>query len=147
MRARTAALAFAAALVVALAVPLIASAGTPLTAHLTGKQIVNPNGGAPNGSASVVLKVNRVERRICFTINYKGLTKVTGAHLHKGNAGQIARPIVTLFSGSKASPAKGCVKGLKQRIVKRLKRKPSQHYVDIDTKKYPNGAVRGQLSR
>ena len=147
MRARTAALAFAAALVVALAVPLIASAGTPLTAHLTGNQIVNPNGGAPNGSASVVLKVNRVERRICFTINYKGLTKVTGAHLHKGNAGQIARPIVTFFDrGVANSPQKGCVSA-PSRVVSRLKRKPAQHYVDIDSRSRPNGAVRGQLSR
>jgi CHRD domain len=33
------------------------------------------------------------------------------------------------------------------RIVKRLKQKPEAHYVDVDTSKYPDGAIRGQLSK
>ena len=43
---------------------------------------------------------------------------------------------MTLFNGSKPT-ARGCVKNLKKRIVKRLKRKPSQHYLDIDHVELP----------
>ena len=135
----------AAALCVALAVPMVASGATRISAHLTAGQIVNPNGGDPGATADIKLRVNRVKQRICFRITYRNLEQVTGSHLHRGDQGEIARPIVTLFEGDEASPARGCVRDVRKRIVKRLKRKPEAHYVDIDTKAYPDGAVRGQL--
>ena len=137
-----------AAAAVCLAIPIVASGATGISAHLTGAQVVNPNGGDPDGSANVNLRVNRQKARVCYTITYKNLeARVTGAFLHKGSAGQIARPIITLFKGDIASPVQGCVHDLKKRIVKRLKRKPTQHYVDIDTRNFPDGAIRGQLTR
>ena len=137
-----------AAAIAVLAMPLTASAGTLITAHATGEQVVNASGGDPDGSASFRLKVNRVEQRICYTISFRGIQDVTGAFLHKGGPGQIARPILTLFDrGVANSPQKGCVHNVRKRIVKRLKRKPSGHYVDLTSKKHPNGAVRGQLKR
>ena len=138
----------ATAVVGLLAIPMSASAHTVLTAHATGGQVVNPAGGDPKGSATFVLQVNRVKGRICFHITFTGIKDVTSANLHKGGAGQIARPIVNFFDTGRAdSPEKGCVRNVKSRIVKRLKRKPSQHYVDIDSQDRPNGAVRGQLVR
>lgn len=136
----------AAALCVALAIPLAASAGTVISSQLTAGQIVNPNGGDRDGTASIRLRVNRVKQRICYRITYRNLDKVTGSHLHKGAKGEIARPILTLFEGNQASPASGCLRDVRKRVVKRLKRKPAAHYVDIDTKAYPDGALRGQLS-
>jgi hypothetical protein len=133
---------------VALAIPMFASGATGITAHLTGADVVNPNGGDPDGSANITMRVNRVKGRICFVLTYKKLSgHVTGAFLHKGGEGDIARPIVTLFEGDHASPVQACVHDLRDRIVKRLKRKPQAHYVDIDTSKYPDGAVRGQLRK
>ena len=147
MRKKALLLGATAVLAAALIAPSGASAGTLLTSHLTGKQIVNPSGGDPAGSATVILKVNRQKARICWTLNYKKLTGIRGMFLHKGGPGQIARPIVTFFTGSQPNGAHGCAKNLKKRIVKRLKRKGGNHYLDITTSKYPNGAVRGQLSR
>ena len=136
-----------AALAVALTIPAFSSAHTVLTAHATGGQIVNPGGGDPKGAATFVLKVNRVKSRICFNIKFSKIKDATSAHLHKGRAGQIARPIVTFFDrGVANSPQKGCVSA-PSRVVSRLKRKPAQHYVDIDSRSRPNGAVLGQLSR
>lgn len=131
-----------------LALPLVASAGTGITARATGGQVVNPSGGDPDGKANFRLKVNRVKQRICYRISFHGIDDVTGGFLHKGNPGQIARPIVTFFEARDAdSPQKGCVHDVRKRIVKRLKRKPSAHYVDLTSKKHPDGAVRGQLQR
>ena len=131
-----------------LAVPMIATGATGITAHLTGAEVVNPNGGDPDGSANITLRVNRVKGRVCFVLTYKKLSgHVTGAFLHKGGEGAIARPIVTLFEGDHASPVQACVHDLRPRIVKRLKQKPDAHYVDVDTSKYPDGAIRGQLER
>jgi hypothetical protein len=133
---------------VALAIPMFAVGATGISAHLTGSQVVNPNGGDPDGSANITMRVNRVKGRVCFVLTYKKLSgHVTGAHVHKGSAEQIARPIITLFEGDHASPVQACVHDLRDRIVKRLKQKPDAHYVDVDTSKYPDGAVRGQLSK
>ena len=133
---------------VCLAVPIIATGATGITGHMVGSNVVNAAGGDPDGSANVTLRVNRVKQRVCFSISYKKLErKVTGAFIHKGSAGEVGRPIITLFKGSLHSPVSGCVHDLRKRIVKRLKQKPSQHYVDIDTENYPNGAIRGQLTR
>jgi hypothetical protein len=132
----------------ALAIPMFAVGATGITGHLTGSEVVNPNGGDPDGSANITLRVNRVKGRVCFVLTYKKLSgHVTGAFLHKGGEGQIARPIVTLFEGDHASPVQAGVPDLRGRSVKRLKRKPQAHYVDVDTSKYPDGAVRGQLER
>ena len=132
----------------ALSIPMLASGATGISAHLTGAQVVNPNGGDPDGSANITLRVNRVKGRVCFVLTYKKLSgHVTGAFLHKGSEDEIARPIITLFEGDHASPVQACVHDLRDRIVKRLKQKPDAHYVDIDTSKYPDGAVRGQLER
>ncbi len=136
----------AAAVAVACAIPMFASAGTVITTKMSGDEIVNAAGGDPDGKANLTLKVNRVKKRVCFHLTYKKLDQVTGSFIHKGEAGQIARPIITLFEGNEASPVDGCVKGLRSRIVKRLKRKPALHYADVDTKEYPNGALRGQLA-
>jgi hypothetical protein len=136
----------AGAVVIACAVPMVASAGTVISAEMSGKQIVNPGGGDPDGKADLVLKVNRVKERVCYHLHYSNLDQVTGAFIHKGGPGEIARPIITLFEGNEPSHVDGCVHNLRPRIVRRLKRKPTAHYADITTKKYSNGAVRGQFS-
>ena len=148
MRNKAIVLAATGACAVALAVPALSSGHTVLTAHATGGQIVNPAGGDPKGSATFVLQVNRVKQRICFHITFTGIKNVTSANLHKGGPGQIARPIVNFFSNpGSGTVEKGCVRNVKKQIVKRLKQKPSAHYVDIDSQNRPNGAVRGQLTR
>jgi hypothetical protein len=149
MRKKAIVLAATGACAVALAIPATSGAHTVLTAHATGSQIVNPAGGDPKGSATFVLQVNRVKQRICFHITFTGIKNVTSANLHKGKAGQIARPIVNFFTNPAAGQRveKGCIRNVSKRIVKRLKQKPAQHYVDIDSQNRPNGAVRGQLTR
>ena len=81
MRKKAAVAGRAAVLAVALIAPSGASAGTLLTSHLTGKQIVNPSGGDPDGSATVILKVNRQKARICWTLNYKKPDAGSRAHV------------------------------------------------------------------
>ena len=145
MRRRVALAATAATLTAALAAPLFATGATSITARMDGAQVVNPSGGDPNGSATLRLRVNRVKQRICFRLTFSGLKQVTGAFIHKGQAGQIARPIITLFNHTVTSPHRACEHNIRSRLIKRLKRKPGVHYADLTTKNRPNGAVRGQF--
>jgi hypothetical protein len=132
------------ALVAAMVIPMSATAATPLTAKMTGGQVVNPNGGDPNGHAKLKLRVNRTKERICFKLT-SNLKNITGAWIHKGAEGEIARPIITLFNTREDGSVKGCEHNIRSRLIRRLKRKPGQHYADVTTRGYPNGAVRGQL--
>lgn len=132
----------------ALMIPGLVQGATKLKGQMTGDQVVNPEGGAPDGEGRVKLRVNRVKRRICFRIRYTGIgTTATESVLHKGKRNRIGRPIVTLFEGTEASPVEGCVRDVRRRFIKRLKRKPQRHYVDVDNSEYPDGAIRGQLRR
>lgn len=146
MRKRLAITAGVVALTAAVVIPMTAIGATRISSNMTGAQVVNPNGGDPNGSAKLKVRINRVKQRLCFKVTTSGLNKVTGAFIHKGAAGQIARPIITLFNTSEsAGTIKGCEHNIRSRLIRRLKRKPGQHYADVTTKAYPNGAVRGQL--
>ncbi len=146
MRNRLAITAGVAALIAAVAIPMTASGATRISANLTGAQIVNPNGGDPDGSAKLKLRVNRVKERLCFKLNTSGLSKITGAFIHKGAAGAVGRDVIVLFNTREPSgEIKACEHNVRSRILRRLKRKPGQHYADVTTKAYPDGAVRGQL--
>ncbi len=135
-----------AVLAVALTVPMMANGATRLTAKMSGSEIVNPNGGDPDGSAVLRLRVNRVKQRICYVLRFENLDAVTGAFIHRGAAGAVGRDAAVLFNHSATSPEEGCEHNIKSRIIKRLKRKPTVHYADVTTKKYPDGAVRGQFN-
>jgi hypothetical protein len=147
MRKRLAITTGVAALVVAMAIPMFATGATQITARMDGSQIVNPRGGDPDGTARLSLRVNRVRQRVCFRLVFRNLNQVTGAFIHRGSAGQIARPIITLFNTRETSPVVQCEHNIRSRLIRRLKRRPALHYADVDTRAYPNGAVRGQLSR
>jgi hypothetical protein len=145
MRKRMAITAGAATLVVAMTIPMLATGATQITAQMSGDEIVNPSGGDPDGSAKLSLRVNRVKERLCFKLKTTNLSKVTGAFIHKGASDEIARPIITLFNTRETGTVKACEHNIRSRLLKRLKRKPGQHYADVTTKAYPDGAVRGQL--
>ena len=100
--------------------------------------------GGSNGRATLKLRVNRVKERLCFNLT-SNLKNITGAWIHKGEEGEIARPIITLFNTRENGSVKGCEHNVRPRLIKRLKRKPGLHYADVTTRGYPDGAVRGQL--
>jgi hypothetical protein len=144
MRKRSVVAVAVTALIAAMAIPMYATGATKLTAKMTGGEVVNPNGGDPEGRATLKLRVNRVKERLCFNLT-SNLKNITGAWIHKGEEGEIARPIITLFNTRENGSVKGCEHNVRPRLIKRLKRKPGLHYADVTTRGYPDGAVRGQL--
>ena len=135
-----------AALAAGLAIPASAGAATVLKSNMTGAQVVNSNGGAPRGVAHATVRVNSKRARLCFEITYSGLGgKARAGHLRRGAAGRMSRPLATLFAGRAASPVAGCVYDIERRALRRLERKPEKHYLDLTTRRFQKGAVRGQL--
>jgi hypothetical protein len=139
MRPRRLTIAMLVAVVVAIAAVSAASASTTLHVKMTGAAEVPK---ADGGSGNAAITLNASTGKVCWVFsNLKGIKSATAAHIHKAPKGK-AGPIVVPLGGS--FKAKGCIKSTKA-TVKAILKKPGAYYVNIHTKKFPNGAIRGQL--
>jgi CHRD domain len=124
-------------------VPAIAlgSSTKTVSAKLIGK--AEKPAGDPNGSGFVVIKLNEDTGRVCWTFSkVKNIGTPQAAHIHKGKAGR-SGPVWIPLGG--AYKAKGCVKATKHQVDEVLEY-PNRYYVNVHNAKFPNGAIRGQLT-
>lgn len=122
-----------------LAVTAVAANKT-ITVKMTGKQ-ESPK-GSPTGKGTATITLEPSKGKVCFKLTWSGIGTPTASHIHKGRKGVAGPIVIPLF----ATPAKhsGCVKASKSLITK-IEKSPAGYYVNIHTKKYPAGALRGQL--
>lgn len=135
---------------VALAVPALSLAGrntTSVEAKLKGKYVVD--GGADKGGAQMEIALKPTQSKLCFDFSAKRLDPITYGAIHKAPEGEVGKEKVMLFSDSTGLAGtgsyEGCVKNVKSKLLKKIAAKPENFYADLDTKAYPDGAVRGQL--
>jgi hypothetical protein len=106
---------------------------------------LNASGEVPksssHGSGTAVIKLDAKTGQVCWTLSVTGLDRATAAHIHKAPAGKAGPVIVPL--GFKAAN-KGCVISAKK-FVSDILANPGGYYVNVYTKKYPNGAIAGRL--
>jgi hypothetical protein len=139
---------FVVAVMLAVALPAVALAGrsakvSTLRATMRGSAEVG-NKGAPSGSGTAVIKLYRSQGKACWTLSVKNLDKTLSAHVHKANSkktGPVVIPLGARFAKT------GCVTGLKAKTIDAIVKSPGGYYVNVHTKKYLNGAIRGQLHR
>ncbi len=126
--------------------------GAPLFAVMNGHHEcgMSCNVGDPNGvgSATFLLVRGRGNNNdwVCFGLTATAIDTPTAAHIHHGRAG-VSGPIeVTLTAPNNGNPgaSSGCVH-VSSQIVADIHNNPMDHYVNIHTKKFPEGAIRGQL--
>jgi hypothetical protein len=133
--------------------------GVPLFAVLLGGNEVSGEGeagvGDTNGfgSATVIL----VGDTVCFGLTFDNIATPTVAHIHENVAGQNGSVMVDFIGGdSQVDPptsgnpgsASGCVSGeaIKDpEVLARIRRTPSNFYVNVHNGAFPGGAIRGQL--
>jgi hypothetical protein len=133
---------------VGLLVPTLSgAAATQLSAKLKGNEEVD--GGDPNGRGEAFVAVKKPrKRKLCFQLSWDKIEPPTAAHIHKGAKGVNGPIKVALFEdpdGLTVSEVEGCVKKIKKRIAKKLRKSPENFYVNVHNAEYPNGAIRGQL--
>jgi hypothetical protein len=69
------------------------------------------------------------------------------AHIHKGAKG-VAGPIVVPTDQSSFNlprPTSSGCEAIPSALSKKLRQNPSNYYVNVHNKPYPDGAIRGQL--
>jgi len=123
------------------AVPALALAGAGgavvLKATLSGKA-ERPKGPA-GGRGTATIRVDGT--KVCWTLKVSGIGQPLAAHIHKGNPGVAGPVAIPLGKTYKASGCGAATSSVATALVKN----PSAYYVNVHTKKYPAGALRGQL--
>lgn len=111
---------------------------------LTGANEVG--GGDPDGYGKAEISITDEFGQICWDINdVRGIGPITAAHIHLGAAGTNGPPVFTLRRANEGG-YKGCTDGSEWQ-QDRIEGNPEAFYVNVHTAEYPNGAIRGQLSR
>jgi hypothetical protein len=133
-----------------------------LSAYLTGDAEVNDDGedgaGDPNAKGTASFLVAD-EQTLCYGFAIRGADAASAVHIHKGRAGENGDIVIPFDNPPKdadGQPAgdpgasSGC-KTLEQQSeldgLRRILSNPKGYYVNIHTESFPDGAVRGQISR
>lgn len=113
--------------------------GRPLGAVLSGA-----NGGDPDGVGRAKIRATRGLGALCFQLHVRNIKlPATDAHIHRGSTTEI---VVPLTAPDALGKARGCV-NVSRALVEEVLTTPSAFYVNVHTTDFPDGAVRGNLSR
>ncbi|MFP3992190.1 CHRD domain-containing protein [Streptomyces sp. E11-3] len=136
----------------ATATPPSKGGATSLVAALTGAQEVPGTDGAavgdPDGKAVAQVKVKG--SRVVFSLQWHGIKPPSAAHIHlggKGENGDVKVPLFTSAMPKTVRAAAGQTTLEDAQLAKALTSEPGAFYVNLHTKEFPGGAVRGQLHR
>ena len=134
----------------------IAAGGKRLTATLSGATEV-PGPGDPDGSGTAEITINPGLKTVCYTLTWANLdAPVWGGHIHTGGAGTAGGVLVTLFGGPLLPrtsypgtfTASDCVTtSVSSAQLADIVDNPSGYYVNLHNDVFPDGAIRGQLSK
>ena len=131
-----------AAVAAAIAASALAANPIMIAAKLTAKEEV-PAQTVKNTKASGSFTGDITGSKLTWTLKFSGLTgPATAAHIHLGGMGAAGNVVVPLCGPCK-SPLKGTAT-LTKALLNALK--THKLYVNVHTKKNPNGEIRGQLA-
>jgi hypothetical protein len=118
--------------------------GRLLTTTLTGAAEV-PGPGDPDGKGFAAVTVNPGKGLVCYTLSVSGISTATGAHIHEAPRGEVG-PVVVGLKPPTNGFSSGCAK-VDRALAKDILKNPADYYVNIHNADYPDGALRGQLSK
>jgi CHRD domain-containing protein len=121
-----------------------AAANPSLDTTLSGAAEIN--GGDPDGSGEALISLSPGGNELCFKITVSNLSPAIGAHIHQAPVGVNGPIVVTLTAPGADGTSIGCVP-VDAKLLKDIQQHPDQYYVNVHTTEYPNGAIRGQLSK
>src|SRR5215213_6837577 len=104
-----------------------------------------PGPGDPNGHGHAMVKVYKA--KVCYTLSVMSIKPATMAHIHKGAKGQTGPIVVPTDQSSFKLPrptSSGC-EAIPSSLSMELRQNPSNYYVNVHNKPYPEGSIRGQL--
>jgi hypothetical protein len=104
-----------------------------------------PGPGDPDGTGNAMVKVYKT--KLCYTLSVMNIKPATAAHIHQGAKGQTGPIVVPTDQTSFNLPrptSSGC-EPIPSSLSTAIRQNPSNYYVNVHNKPYPEGAIRGQL--
>jgi hypothetical protein len=120
-------------------------AGRPLSATLTGASEV-PGPGDADGSGTVTIRLNQGKKQVCYELSVSNIAPATAAHIHRGGT-TVAGPVVVTLAAPTSGTSSGCVENVSEDLIKQIRQNPENYYVNVHNAAFPDGAVRGQLTK
>ena len=130
--------------VLALAGPAAAQFGGPPPPPNTGVPLYTTMTGG-DGEGRITVVVDPPKGTACYIMNVTGLQNVTMAHIHTGGPGETGGPVVTL-KAPEGGTSGGCTP-ITAEVAAALLANPGGYYVNVHTRQFPAGAIRGQLMK
>jgi CHRD domain len=113
---------------------------TVVSARLSATLVV-PKKGPPGAKGTVVIRLDPRTQKACWTLALTGAPGALSAHVHFGKGKELGPVVIPL--GDRYA-ARGCVL-VPVRSLRAVASAPGSYYVDVHTRKYLDGAVRGPL--
>jgi hypothetical protein len=102
--------------------------------------------GDPVATGAATVRVRSGRARVCYSIVARDLSgRAVAAHIHRGAAGTAGPVVIPLKTPNATGRASGCARTSKA-LVRAILRRPSRYYVNVHTREFPGGAIRGQLA-
>ena len=120
--------------------------GRKVAATLTGGAEV-PGPGDPNGAGLFEARVNPGTERICYTLAASSIDQATAAHIHKGGPSVAGDVVLTLDTPDGDDDDSEDCQDIDRGLAQALIQNTSDYYVNVHNAAFPNGAIRGQLSK
>jgi hypothetical protein len=118
--------------------------GRRYNATLTGAAEV-PGPGDADGAGKAILELNPGQNKLCYKLRTSNIAPATMAHVHIGAAGASGGIAVTLTAPTDGSSS-GCA-NLSEELTKALLKTPQNYFVNVHNAEFPDGAIRGQLTK
>jgi hypothetical protein len=115
---------------------------TVVHAQMTGEQEA-PGPGDPNGFGTATIALFPSSGKICYTLTAFRIAPATAAHIHEGPPG-VAGPVVVTLAAPTFGVSGGCTRADPE-LVGDIAANPSDYYVNVHNRPFPDGAIRGQL--
>jgi len=104
-----------------------------------------PGPGDSDGTGTVTFMLNAGKNQICYELAVSNIGTATAAHIHSGGK-DVAGPVVFMMTAPASGSSKDCGTLEREKILEILK-SPGDYYVNVHNAEFPDGAVRGQLSK
>lgn len=111
---------------------------------LFGDQEVDTEGAGEDASADFMAEFDYKDGRVCYMLELTDLKNFTAAHIHKGKIGENGPPVMAL---KLSEDGEDVCEAADVAVMKDIAANEADYYVNVHTKRFPQGAVRGQLGK
>lgn len=118
--------------------------GKKLQATLTGAAEV-PGPGDADGTGTFTATFNPGQNQVCYELRVSNIGSANAAHIHTGGPTEAGPVLLNLIAPANGS-SKECATLDREKVLEIIKT-PEKYYVNVHNADFPDGAVRGQLTK